>query len=184
MRSLLTLSTLLARISVKTGRAAAWSACALMLVIVADVTSRRLFSTGSTMTQELEWHLHAVLFLLCLGYGYIAGSHVRIDVVRDRLSERARHWIELFGCVVFLLPFYVLMIYFGIDFVRLSYEQGEGSPNVGGLPHWWVIKSVMLLGFFVMLLAGTAVLLRVVVALFGDPDARMAAARAEGHQKL
>jgi TRAP-type mannitol/chloroaromatic compound transport system permease small subunit len=184
MKFLLTLSTLLARISVKTGRVAAWAACLLMLVIVADVTSRRLFSTGSTMTQELEWHLHAVLFLLCLGYGYIANSHVRIDVIRDRLSTRARHWIELFGCVVFLLPFYLLMIYFGIDFVRLSYVQGEGSPNVGGLAHWWVIKSIMLLGFVVMLLAGTAVLFRVLVALFGDADERIAAAEAEERQKL
>ncbi|MBA3589089.1 TRAP transporter small permease subunit [Methylibium sp.] len=184
MKFLLTLSTLLARTSVKTGRVAAWAGFVLMLVIVADITSRRLFSTGSTMMQELEWHLHAALFLLCLGYGYIANTHVRIDVIRERLSTRSRHWIELVGCVVFLLPFYALMIYFGIDFVRLSFEQGEGSPNVGGLSHWWVIKSVMLLGFFVVVLAGTAVLLRLVVALFGDPDARIAAAEAEERQKL
>ena len=34
----------------------------------------------STMLQELEWHFHAALFALVLGYGMIYNTHVRVDL--------------------------------------------------------------------------------------------------------
>lgn len=179
-KGLLVASDALSRVVVGVGKVGAWASFALMLVITYDVVSRKYFATGSTRLQELEWHLHAVLFLSCLGYAYLANAHVRIDLVRERLPSRAQRWVEFLGCVLFLLPFFGLCTYFGIEFVRLAYTQGEGSPNVGGLPHWWVIKSVMVAGFVLILLAGLSVLLRTSVALFGSGAAREAAIAAEG----
>jgi len=63
------------------GRVTAWVAIILMTVIVFDVITRRFFVLGSTKLQELEWHLHAVLFLFCLGWAYLSNAHVRIDLV-------------------------------------------------------------------------------------------------------
>ena len=39
---------------------------------------------------------------LLIGYAYLKDAHVRIDLVRERLSERAQWWIELAGCLLFL----------------------------------------------------------------------------------
>ncbi|MDE0718889.1 MAG: TRAP transporter small permease subunit, partial [Rhodospirillaceae bacterium] len=59
-----------------------------MIVIIFDVVSRRFFVLGSTKLQELEWHLHTVLFIFCLGYAFLPNAHVRIDLFRSRISNR------------------------------------------------------------------------------------------------
>lgn len=172
METLTRTCEILDRIVTRIGKIAAWAGVAIVLVTVFDVISRRFFVLGSTKLQELEWHLHTILFAFCVGYAYIANAHVRIDLVRDRLSERAKWWLEVAGLVVFLIPYCIVIVYFGTDFVWRSLELDESSSSATGLPHRWIIKSAIPLGFAVLLLAGIAVLLRKIVELFGPEHLR------------
>ena len=65
------------------GKIGAWLAIPLIGIIIFDIISRRFFVLGSIKLQEMEWHLHAALFLLALGYAYLKNSHVRIEVIRE-----------------------------------------------------------------------------------------------------
>src|SRR3970040_2334415 len=56
----------------------------------------------STMLQELEWHFHAGLFALVLGYGYIHHAHGRVDLISEDLALRKKAWLALFGITFFL----------------------------------------------------------------------------------
>jgi TRAP-type mannitol/chloroaromatic compound transport system permease small subunit len=122
----------------------------------------------STKFQELEWHLHAALFLLCLGFGYVRNSHVRIEIVRERFDTRTKATLEIIGCTIFLLPYACLVLYFGIDFAERSYEMNEVSSALTGLTHRWIIKSFVPIGMVLLLLAGVAVALRNIAYLM-DP---------------
>ncbi len=170
MNALVTLSNVLARIALAAGRIGAWACIPLIALIMVDVIARRFFAIGSTMLQELQWHFHAVLFLSCIGFAYIRGSHVRIDLVREHFNDRERNVLEMLGCVFVLLPFCAVMIWYSVDIAWRAYLQGEGSPNPGGLPHWWIIKSAVPLGLLLMAVAGVSVLLRKLVLLFGPSD--------------
>lgn len=172
METLTRACEVLDRFVTRIGKVAAWAGVAIVLVTVFDVISRRFFVLGSTKLQELEWHLHTILFAFCLGYAYIANAHVRIDLVRDRLSERAKWWLEVAGVTLFLIPYCVVIAYFGTDFVWRSLALDEASSSATGLPHRWIIKSAIPLGFAVLLLAGVAVLLRKIVELFGPEHLR------------
>ena len=159
-----------------------------MLVTVFDVVTRNfsqsswdilrnLSSTqqkwfGSTLLQELEWHLHTVLFLFCLGYAYIKGSHIRIDIFRDKLSTSAKAWIEIAGILLFLLPFCILVVIFGIDFATSSYLQQEGSASGGGLPGRWVIKATLPIGMLLLAISGIAILMKQVAVLINVTQRR------------
>lgn len=154
------------------GRIAAWAGLLLIAVTLFDVITRRFLVLGSTKLQELEWHLHVVLFAFVLGYAYLKDSHVRIDLVRERLSLRARWWIELMGCVLFLIPYCALVIYFSYDFALRSFDVNEISASATGLSHRWIIKAAIPLGFSLLALAGLAVLLRKIVQLFGPANLR------------
>src|SRR5688572_3482612 len=55
----------------------------------------------STILQELEWHFHAGLFALVLGYGVVYNTHVRIDLIRDSLEFRKKAWLEFMGLSFF-----------------------------------------------------------------------------------
>lgn len=165
------------------GRIAAWAGLALVLVTVFDVVARGVTQSawaplralaeaqqrwfGSTMLQELEWHLHTVLFALCLGYAYLRGAHVRIDLVRERMGARTRLWVELAGIVLFLLPFCAVVLWFGAGFVARSFADGETSASAAGLGHRWAIKGVLVAGFALLALSGAAMLLRTVRRLRG-----------------
>ncbi len=181
MEGLLRLSERIAALVTWIGRAAAWLAIAMMLVIIADVILRRYFVIGSTKLQELEWHLHGMLFLLCLGYAYIKGTHVRIDLLRERFSVRAKAWIELLGILFFLLPYIAAILYFGIDYVEMSYDNNEVSAALTGLPYRWIIKAMLLAGFALLGLAAIEKLLKSVVFLFG-PSNLQALARLDNEE--
>src|SRR5688500_1282504 len=75
------LSAALARIVTVVGRSAAWVVVLLCLITVFDVITRRFLVLGSIVLQELEWYLHTILFMLTIGFGYLADAHVRVDLV-------------------------------------------------------------------------------------------------------
>jgi TRAP-type mannitol/chloroaromatic compound transport system permease small subunit len=126
----------------------------------------------SVILQELEWHFHAALFALVLGYGVIYNSHVRIDLIRENLDFRKKAWLEFAGLTFLMMPFCALLIWFAHDYVLASYAVQEGSVSTIGLPYRWLIKSVLLLGLLVALLAGVSAWLQVVTILWGPRELR------------
>lgn len=126
----------------------------------------------SVILQELEWHFHAALFALVLGYGLIYNSHVRIDLIRENLAFRKKAWLEFAGLTFLMLPFCALVIWFAYDYVLASYAVQEGSVSTVGLPYRWLIKSVLVIGLVVAFLAGIAAWLQVVTILWGSGQLR------------
>ena len=74
-----------------------WLMYPLIGVTVFDVVTRRFFVLGSTYLQEAEWHLHAVIVMLALGYAYLRNRQVRIDIFRAHWSPRNQAFVELVG---------------------------------------------------------------------------------------
>ena len=130
----------------------------LVLITMWDVFARKLvwiqiymvetFGSifESTLLQELEWHFHTALFTLMLGYGYVNNSHVRVDLVREKLAFRKQAWIELIGCTFFMIPFCLVVIFFASKYAVDSFIMNEISASLVGLSHRWIIKTVMLFG--------------------------------------
>jgi TRAP-type mannitol/chloroaromatic compound transport system permease small subunit len=171
MSSLQHIAERLEQIARIVARVTSWLLVVMVAVICADVITRkinlRLPYLDSTRLQELEWHLHGILFLLCLGYGYIRNVHVRIDVLSARFSARMSAWMELAGCLFLAIPSCLVIIYLGFTFFHQALLANETSEAVTGLPYRWVIKAMIPLGMTVLLVAVVAVALRQVVILFG-----------------
>jgi TRAP-type mannitol/chloroaromatic compound transport system permease small subunit len=179
MEMLIRISDALRVIVERVGQWAKWLILPLVAVTIWDVVTRKFISIqvalssvfgdllNSTKLQEMEWHLHTALFALCLGFGYIHNAHVRIDLFSEGRSPRWRAWVEFLGCVFFLLPYCLVVIYFAYDFAVASYVQGEISASLVGVPHRWIIKSVFLIGMVLALFAGLSIVLRYFIVLFG-----------------
>lgn len=164
----------------------AWSFILCIAAICFDVVSRKfgfqIPGFGSTRLQELEWHLHGILFCTWLGYAYVRDGHVRIDVATINLSERRKAWLELSGCLVFALPYLFVALPYAHQFFMVSFLQNEMSDTPNGLAYRWVIKGFLYLSFWGVLLAVISVSLRRIVFLFGDQSiaARALAPRRPG----
>ncbi|SBS39920.1 Tripartite ATP-independent periplasmic transporters, DctQ component [Marinomonas spartinae] len=140
---------------------------ALLCNVFYDVLMRYLFNDVSIAMQELEWHLYAAIFLLGIPYGIQQGGHVRVDLIYENQPIKRKAWIDLFGCVFFLLPFTLLVGYYGIGFAQESFALGETSGDPGGLPYRWVIKAVIPFAFFSMAISGVGMMLRSINAIRG-----------------
>ncbi len=149
----------------KIGEAFSWLWLVLLAVIIGNVILRYVFSQGMIELEELQWYLYAAAWLVGLSYTFISDGHVRVDVVHDRLSLRARMVLEFLGLTLLFLPFVVFVILYAIPFVELSWQTNETSTSANGLPARWLIKGCLLFSFILLLLVGLARLLRVLATL-------------------
>jgi TRAP-type mannitol/chloroaromatic compound transport system permease small subunit len=152
--------------------ASGWLLVIMAAVTCFDVLARKTgIPAPLTKLQELEWHFHAALFSLWMGYGYTINAHPRVDSFTEKLTYRRRAWIELAGCVLFALPYCALVAYHSIDFVGQSYALAEQSDSTVGLRFRWAIKGIYAAGLWLVVFGILSVLARVVVFLFGRQTA-------------
>jgi TRAP-type mannitol/chloroaromatic compound transport system permease small subunit len=149
MGSLLALSRFIDRINEFIGRNVSWLVLAAVLISAGNATIRKVFDMSSNAWLEVQWYLFGAVFMLAAGYTLRKNEHVRIDVLAGNLSKRTRDWIDLFGHILFLLPFCLMMTYLAWPFFWRSFQSGEMSSNAGGLIIW-PAKASILLGFILL----------------------------------
>jgi|SRR5687767_2458103 TRAP-type mannitol/chloroaromatic compound transport system permease small subunit len=168
MNALLKVSESLRRMLEWVALASGWLLVVMACVTTFDVVARKFgFDLPYTKLQELEWHFHAAIFSLWMGYGYTINAHPRVDSFTENMTHRGRAWIELWGCLFFALPYIALVAYNSLGFVAASYSLNEQSDSTVGLTHRWIIKGVYAAGLWLVVLGILSVLLRVIVFLFG-----------------
>jgi TRAP-type mannitol/chloroaromatic compound transport system permease small subunit len=126
----------------------------------------------STLLQETEWHIHTALFTLVLGFGCIWNTQVRVDVVREHLAFRRKAWLELLGATFFMIPYTLVVMYFAAEFAFDSWKISEISASQVGLPHRWIIKTILTLGLLVAAIAGFSIWLQSLLALAAPQQMR------------
>jgi len=156
------------------GKTAAWLVLAMVLVICYDVAMRYLFDNGSIALQELEWHLFALVFLLGAAYTLKHDEHVRVDILYQSrfFSDTDRALINIFGTLLFLLPFCILILISTWPFVESAFYYNEGSPDPGGLPYRYLLKGSILIAFTLLILQGIAGLLKNVLIVSNAMEAK------------
>ena len=134
-----------------------------MIVICIDVIMRYLFSATETWILELEWHLFAILFLIGASYALLHDKHVRVDIFYERFSLRGRNIVNAIGVILFLIPWAWVIISNGWDYMANSWAWGEGSPQPTGLPARWFVKSMIVLGFILLVVQGVSELIKATI---------------------
>jgi TRAP-type mannitol/chloroaromatic compound transport system permease small subunit len=138
-----TLARILDGITDLTGRTVAWLTLAMVGVTCAVVVIRYVFDAGTIALQESVIYMHALVIMLGIPYALRHGAHVRVDIVYQRLSERARAVIDLVGAVFFLLPFCGFVIVSSLDYVQFTWSLQESSAEPGGLPGVFLVKTLI-----------------------------------------
>jgi len=129
----------------------------LMLLMIInvfyDVIMRYFFNDVSIGMQELEWHLFAAMFMFGIAYTLKEDGHVRVDIFYEAMSAKNQALINIFGSLVLALPITILILYYSWDYTFEAYQMGEGSGDPGGLPHRWIVRSVIPLSSIFLILA-------------------------------
>jgi TRAP-type mannitol/chloroaromatic compound transport system permease small subunit len=152
--TLKSLALRLERIAELVGSAAAWLALALVLVTFAVVMLRYLFQLGWIAMQESILYLHASLFLLGAAYTLNKDGHVRVDILYRGFSARRKAVVDLLGSLFLLLPVCGFLLWASWDYVATAWSIHEGSPEAGGLPYVYILKTLIPVSVILLIVQG------------------------------
>ena len=136
------------------GRSIAWLTALMALITMAVVVLRYAFDQGAIVLQESVTYLHGVVFMLGIPYALKENAHVRVDLFYSRWSPRTQAAINLGGHLLFLIPVSLFILIYSWDYVAASWRIREGSPEVGGIPAVFLLKSLLPLMSAALLLQG------------------------------
>jgi len=137
------------------GRWTSWIALVIVALMASAVLLRYMFSEGSVWEQELEWYLLSPLILFGMSYAMRHGEHVRVDILYARFSARNQHIVDMVSALL-TIAVAVLVIWFSLKYVQQSYVIDESSPDPGGIPHRYLLKAFIPIGFAILALQGVA----------------------------
>ena len=144
------------------GHGVAWLIFAMALITFAVVLFRYGFNLGAIAVQESVLYLHAIAFMLGIPYALKTDEHVRVDVIYGRLEPSAKARINLIGHCLFLLPVAGPLFWLSLPYVGASWRILEGSPEVGGIPAVFVLKTLIPLTSALLFLQGLAGIMQAV----------------------
>jgi len=136
----------------------------LVVVRVYEIVARRLAEDPTTVPSEflqfIEWEALILLVMLIIGLAAVRDGHVRVDILRERMSLRWRLIIDTIGLVVFVLPVSVIALTYGLDFVITSWRDGERLALALGGPYRWALRASLLVGLAMVLIASLCAVVR------------------------
>jgi TRAP-type mannitol/chloroaromatic compound transport system permease small subunit len=170
MSRLSTLVHLIDSFTDRSGRILAWLALGMALVTALIVVMRYGFSVNSIFAQESVVYMHGCLFMLGAAYALKNEAHVRVDIFYRDFSQRGRAWVNSLGGIVFLMPLCIFILVSSWNYMTESWAIWESSPEPGGIPAVFLLKSLIPLLAVNLLLQGLAEILRSTLVLIETPD--------------
>jgi TRAP-type mannitol/chloroaromatic compound transport system permease small subunit len=152
------------RLSTWIGKAAAWCAVALTVLITGEVFSRYLLNRPHGWVLDAQIMLYGTLFMMAGAYTLAKAGHVRGDVLYGFFQPRTQATIDLALYIVFFLPGIVALTWAGWTFANESLAIREQTFNADPLP-LYPFKFVVPIAGAVLLLQGIVEIVRCVICL-------------------
>lgn len=168
LRRLESVAEVLDVIAEVTGRVVSWLTLGMVVVTFVIVVLRYAFGVGWIAMQESVGYMHALVFMLGAAYTLKHEGHVRVDVLYRGFGPRMQAWVDLLGTLFLLLPVSAFLIWVSWEYVASSWRLREASPQAGGLPGVFLLKTVIPLMAALLLLQGIAQALRCLLVLRGE----------------
>ena len=157
---LIKISSLFDKINEFVGKNISWFIILMVIVQLAIVMSRYIYGIGFLKLQELLIYLHGSLFTLAAGYTLHKDEHVRVDLIYREASQKYKSLINIFGSLIFLIPFCLLTFSTSLPYVRRSWKILEGSPETSGLNAVFILKTVLIIFPILLLLQSFSIIIR------------------------
>jgi TRAP-type mannitol/chloroaromatic compound transport system permease small subunit len=179
MRSLLKISQIIDRFTEQLRLVIDWLVVLTVGIGFYNVMARYLgrfvgLKLSSNALIELQWYLFSILFLLGFAYILKHGDNVRVDFLYSNFDRKQRAAIDLFGTLLFLIPFCAIGIWVTFNPVLQSWGRlpdgswgtWETSPDASGLPRA-PIKTMIPVGLGLLLLQGISQAIKYLAVLLG-----------------
>ena len=151
------------------GTAAAYISIVIMLLMVFEVFSRRIFHSPTIWSYETVSFLFGGMIMLSLPYGLQLGVNVRVDVLYNSFSKKLKNVMDILTFLVFFGIFILVFTEAGIKYFSRSLSSLERSWSAWA-PLLWPVKATIPACGILMLLQGVSELIKMVFRLLGKGE--------------
>lgn len=151
-------------VNYRVGRIAMYGIFVMAGILLWSSVSKTFF-LPSLWTLEMAQFAMVAYYILGGPYSIQLNANVRMDLLYANWSVRKKAW---FDCItVMMLLFYLgVMLYGAIDSTAYAFQYGERNPTAWR-PVLWPIKTLMCIGFLLMLLQALAELCKDIATIKG-----------------
>jgi TRAP-type mannitol/chloroaromatic compound transport system permease small subunit len=141
--------------------AATLAACLALLAVLAAsqlfaVFLRYFMGQGFIWLGDVAAWSFAALAMLSMPVALARDANIRVDVLVEASGEKARGRIDLAAICLLLFPMFLLLAVGAFPQAVMSWRILEGSPQIGGLPGYFLVRTVPVIAAGLMLLQGLA----------------------------
>lgn len=136
------LASLLANISV----------VVLTLAMVYEVFARYLFDSPTVWSFDIAYMANGAMFILGIAYVLRKDGHIRISVLRDKLSDRSNRLIQGFIYILILAPFFGSLSWVAVFKTHRAWIRQEVETVSPWAPLMWPFYSLIAIGLIAMTL--------------------------------
>lgn len=134
------------------GTVSQWIIIPLMLLLVYEVITRRVFNSPNLWTADVAKQVFSLYFLLYLGVGILKEVHVRIDLFYERFSKRTKALFDLITYSIMIVIPSLLLLNVGFNYAATSWARKQLTPSICRIPIY-PIKTFIPIAFALILLA-------------------------------
>jgi len=147
------------------GHAFSWCVLVLTASTCFEVFMRYVLNKPTVWAFDMSYMLYGALFMMSGAYAVTRGSHVRGDFLYRKWSPRTQARLDLLLYFIFYFPAIFAMVYTGAGYGFESARILESSVNSpAGVPVW-PLKLVIFVTGIMLLIAGTAEVMRCLLCL-------------------
>ncbi|MCM2560763.1 TRAP transporter small permease subunit [Lutimaribacter sp. EGI FJ00015] len=144
---------------------AAFAVISLLFAQIVIVALRYVFSIGAPWATDLLTYLFFFIVSLPLAAVLLYDESVRVDVFNQRFPPAMRRVIDRIALLGLLFPAMSWAAWKAVPMVQTSWRVLESSPTLGGLPGFFILKTITALVF--VTLAVVSLILGLRPSLYG-----------------
>lgn len=137
--------------------------CYLLIILIFSEISivmlRYIYGVGFLKLHDIALYSFSSLVILSIVYSFGCNSHVRVDVLRDKHSNKTKRLIDTLAVIFCLYPLFGFILYWVWPDITYAWSIFEGSRETGGLAGLFLVKSTLPLVAVLMIIQGSYVLL-------------------------
>lgn len=153
------------RMSFYAGEFVSYWAVIAVFVYYYEVIARYVFNSPTNWAHESMFLMFGMQYLICGAFALREDSHVRVDVIYEKFSERTKAWMDIVTSIFFFV-FTLALLVTGIVFALDSIRVWEVSFTEWAI-QYWPVKMTIGVGALLIVLQGLAKLTKDIAYLRG-----------------
>ena len=140
-------------ISMWSGKLCGWIVLPLTAIVAYDVILRKLYTSTLWVFDTSLW-LYSLMYLIGLTWVQKEHAHIRVDVIYEKYSPRAKAIFDVLTYLMMFFPVIVTLFVSGSSYAWESFRDNEISINSPWNPIIWPFKAIAPVAFLLLLLQG------------------------------